>query len=71
LGRGPGNLTRALGITGDLDGHPLDQSPLLIVQGTRIRPEDIVAGPRIGITRATDLPLRFHVRSNRSVSRRS
>jgi DNA-3-methyladenine glycosylase len=71
LGRGPGNLTRALGITGDLDGHPLDRSPLLIVQGTRIRPEDVVAGPRIGITRATDLPLRFHVRSNRSVTRRS
>jgi DNA-3-methyladenine glycosylase len=71
LGRGPGNLTRALGITGDLDGHPLDRSPLLIVQGTRIRREDVVAGPRIGITRATDLLLRFHVRSNRSVTRRS
>ncbi|MGH7501074.1 MAG: DNA-3-methyladenine glycosylase [Longimicrobiales bacterium] len=68
LGRGPGNLTVALGITGDLNGHKLDQPPLALARGTRLRSESIVVGPRIGITRSADWPLRFHVKGNRCVS---
>lgn len=69
LGRGPGNLARALGITGALDAHPLDRPPLLIARGQPARPAAIAIGPRVGITRARDLPLRFWLRSNPSVSR--
>ena len=69
LGRGPGNLTVALGITGALDGHPLDRPPLVLARGTRVRADRIAVGPRIGITRSVDWPLRFHLIGNACVSR--
>jgi DNA-3-methyladenine glycosylase len=70
LTSGPGKLASALGITGDLDGHPLDSTPLFIAEGIAVEPDDIEVGPRIGITRAADWPLRFCVRRNPHVSRR-
>jgi DNA-3-methyladenine glycosylase len=70
LGRGPGNLTKALGITGELDHHPLRHPPLVITQGTPVADDAIEVGPRIGISRARDLPLRFFVPISPSVSRR-
>ena len=67
--RGPGNLARALGVDGSLNGHPLDLPPLRIKSGSRV-PEDLVErGPRIGITRAVDLPLRFWIAGSPHVSR--
>jgi DNA-3-methyladenine glycosylase len=69
LARGPGRLTEALGITGDLDGHRLDHPPLTIHTALEIDPADIVAGPRIGITRAAHWPLRFTLRGSRWTSR--
>lgn len=69
IGSGPGRLTVALGITLAHDGHHLDREPLLIAAGDLVRPGRFVAGPRIGITRATDWPLRFHVKGNPHVSR--
>lgn len=69
LGRGPGNLTAALGVTGALNGHPLNRAPLVLVRGAGIGRDRIIAGPRIGITRATDWPLRFHLEGNPCVSR--
>lgn len=69
LGRGPGNVAAALGITGAQDGHRLDAAPLWLAPGAV--PDDAVErGPRIGITRSADWPLRFWVRGNTSVSRR-
>jgi DNA-3-methyladenine glycosylase len=68
LMRGPGNLCRALGITGDQNGHALDQEPLMIQSGAPISDSDVAVGPRIGISRAADLPLRFWVRGSRYVS---
>lgn len=67
---GPARLAEALGVTGELDGHPLDQEPLelLDVPGWR-PPPDITVGPRIGVTRARERPLRYHVTGNRWVSR--
>lgn len=68
LGRGPGNLARALGIDGALDGHPLREPPLRIVAG-KPQPQDAVArGPRIGVTRAIEAPLRFFIADSPSVS---
>ncbi len=56
---GPGRLTQALGITRAHNELPLDKPPFeLRAPNQRKRPE-IVAGPRIGITRAVDLPWRF------------
>ena len=69
LGSGPGKLAQAFAITGELDGHPLDQPPLRIVQGTRGRARSIVTAERIGVTRAHDWPLRFYERGNLHVSR--
>jgi DNA-3-methyladenine glycosylase len=65
---GPGRLTQALGITGALDGKPLDEWPFLL--RPRTRSADIVVGPRIGITRAIELPWRFGMAGSRFVSRR-
>jgi DNA-3-methyladenine glycosylase len=65
---GPGRLTQALGITGALDGRPLDQPPFLLQP--RSGQAEIVIGPRIGITRAVELPWRFGLSGSRFVSRR-
>lgn len=69
LGSGPGNLARALGVTGELDGHSLGRSPLLVACGQPVPDSDVRRGPRIGVTRAADLPLRFFVSDSPSVSR--
>ena len=70
LASGPGKLAAAFAITGAIDGHALDQAPLWIEAGTPVPRKDIVAGPRIGITKAADWPLRFCVRGSAWLSRR-
>ena len=69
LASGPGKLAAALAIDGAVDGHSLDHAPLWIEQGAPVPRKDIVAGPRIGITRAADWPLRFCVRGCKWLSR--
>jgi DNA-3-methyladenine glycosylase len=66
---GPGKLTTALGITDALDGLPLDARPfkLSLNQGPA---SAVVTGPRIGITRAVDLPWRFGLSGSPFVSHR-
>lgn len=71
LASGPGRLAAAFGITGALDHHDLTRPPLYVVRGTTVVDADIVAGPRIGITRAAEWPLRFCVRDNVWLSRKS
>jgi DNA-3-methyladenine glycosylase len=65
---GPGRLTRALGITRALDGRPMPKSAARVLDSPPLRPEEIVATPRIGISRAADWPLRFHIRGSLWVS---
>ncbi len=67
---GPGRLTLALDIRLTDDGADLVDGPLRIV-GPRedARPVELVSGPRIGITRAVDLPWRFADASSPDVSR--
>jgi DNA-3-methyladenine glycosylase len=67
---GPGKLTEALDIELEHNGTDLVAGRITIGP----RPpgwEDVavVAGPRIGITKATDLPWRFCALGSRSVSR--
>lgn len=69
LARGPGRLCQALAITGEMNGHPLDQPPLVFLRGPDVPSDSIDAGPRIGITRAVDWPLRFTLRGSRYLSR--
>lgn len=70
LASGPGKLAAAFAIDGAVDGHPLDSAPLWIEAGTPVAKRDIVAGPRIGITKAADWPLRFCIRDCPWLSRR-
>jgi DNA-3-methyladenine glycosylase len=71
LASGPGNLTRSLGVTLRDNGADLTQGPLIIEPAPEPRRFRIAAGPRIGITRSADLPLRFWIDGHPSVSRRS
>ena len=64
---GPGRLSQALGITGEHDGAPLDRPSFdLHASPSGV---DFVASPRVGVTRAADLPWRYSVRSSPFVSR--
>lgn len=68
LARGPGNLAQALGLT--LDDLGTD---LLTSDGVRLGPEvapaeDVLSGPRVGVSRAADVPWRFWLVDERSVS---
>jgi DNA-3-methyladenine glycosylase len=64
---GPGRLCQALGVTREHDGLALDRPPfeLLAAEG----PVEVVSGPRIGITRAAELPWRYAEASSRFLSR--
>ena len=64
---GPGKLAQALAITAALDGHTLDAPPFAL--HPRTSEPAIVAGPRIGITRAADQPWRFGLAGSRLLSR--
>lgn len=64
---GPGRLTQALGITGDIDG--LDLAAAGVHVGRRRAVPDVAAVPRIGISQATDLPWRMVARGSRYLSR--
>jgi DNA-3-methyladenine glycosylase len=66
---GPGRLTQALGIGLDLNDTPLSGGPIAIEPPTWDSPADVVAGSRVGITRAVELPWRFCLRGSRFVSR--
>jgi len=57
---GPGKLTQALGIDVELNRSSLVGGPIQIEARTLTStPRRIVTGPRIGITKAADLPWRF------------
>jgi DNA-3-methyladenine glycosylase len=59
LANGPGKLCQALGITLDLDGtNLLDPGSLLRLEEGE-QPEMVMATPRVGISKARDVPWRF------------
>jgi DNA-3-methyladenine glycosylase len=64
---GPGRLCQALGITRAHDGLPLGEPPFEL-RAPRTEPE-VVAVPRVGITRAADLPWRYAAAGSRFLSR--
>jgi DNA-3-methyladenine glycosylase len=64
---GPGRLCQALGITRAHDGLALDRPPFEL--RATAGGGDVLSGPRIGITRAADLPWRFGLDGSRFLSR--
>jgi DNA-3-methyladenine glycosylase len=64
---GPGRLCQALAVTREHDGLALDRPPFEL--RAREEPVEIVTGPRIGITRAAELPWRYTEAGSRYLSR--
>lgn len=68
LASGPANLAKALGIDGTDNGVDLSSE-----SGPRLEPRtspepQIVTGPRVGISKAADVPWRFWIDGDRTVS---
>ena len=65
---GPGRVGQALGIDGSFGGHRLDRPPFRL-----LAPEhdgiELLVGPRIGISKAMDVPWRFGLKGSRFLSR--
>ena len=64
---GPGKLCEALGVTIQHNGLPLDRAPFDL--RARIQEPGIVTGPRIGITKAAELPWRYGLKDSRFLSK--
>ena len=64
---GPGRLTQALGVTLEQNGADLLDAPFAL----RPNPgsSEFLVGPRIGISKAVDVPWRFGLRGSRYLSR--
>jgi DNA-3-methyladenine glycosylase len=65
---GPGRLCQALAVTGEHDRLPLNRPPFEL-RARKGEPE-VVTGPRVGITRAADLPWRYGLSGSPYLSRR-
>jgi DNA-3-methyladenine glycosylase len=64
---GPGKLCQALAIDRGHDGLPLDAAPFELL--ARDETPRIATGPRIGITRAAELPWRYGLAGSPFLSR--
>lgn len=67
LSSGPGRLCQALAVTDEHDSSPLDHPPFELLAADK--PVEVVAGPRIGITQAVELPWRYAEAGSRFLSR--
>ncbi|MDO4630942.1 MAG: DNA-3-methyladenine glycosylase [Corynebacterium sp.] len=68
LAQGPGNFGAALGAQLDLNGESIFGSVLSFT--ARVAEPEIVCGPRIGISKNADAPLRFWIPNHPTVSAR-
>lgn len=64
---GPGKLCQALAVTHAHNGLSLAAPPFLLTPATA--PVEVIAGPRIGISKAMDVPWRFGLAGSRFLSR--
>lgn len=63
---GPGKLCQALAVTREHDGRALAHPPFELREGAA---KAVIAGPRIGISKAADAPWRFGELGSRFLSR--
>jgi DNA-3-methyladenine glycosylase len=70
LARGPARLCKALAVGRDLNGIDVTRrhSPLTAHAGTPVGDDAVASGPRIGIAQAADLPWRFWIAGEATVS---
>jgi DNA-3-methyladenine glycosylase len=66
---GPGKLTEALGIGLEVNDADLSADPFLLLPPESDWSGDVVTSPRVGITKAVDLPWRFSLAGSPFVSR--
>jgi DNA-3-methyladenine glycosylase len=64
---GPGRLCQALGVTGAHNGRALDEAPFVLLPPAEA--VEIARGPRIGISKAVELPWRYGLKSSPFLSR--
>jgi DNA-3-methyladenine glycosylase len=64
---GPGRVCQALGITRADNGLALDEPPFELL--ARSGEVEVVAGPRIGLTKAVEKPWRYGLKDSRFVSK--
>jgi DNA-3-methyladenine glycosylase len=64
---GPGKLCEALGVTHKPNGLALDRPPFEL--RARVGTPDVVAGPRIGISKAVDDPWRYGLKGSKFLSK--
>jgi DNA-3-methyladenine glycosylase len=64
---GPGRVCQALAVTREHDGAALDRPPFAVVAADD--EPDVVRGPRVGITRAAELPWRYGLAGSKFLSR--
>jgi DNA-3-methyladenine glycosylase len=64
---GPGRLCEALGVTIEHNGLALDRPPFRLE--ARPAPVEVAVGPRIGISKAAELPWRYGLDGSRFVSK--
>ena len=65
---GPGRVCQALAVTAEHDALRLDRPPFAVLGTTD--ETNVVRGPRVGITRAADVPWRYGLAGSRFVSKR-
>ncbi len=66
---GPGRLCQALAITREHDGTPLQRGPLRLLGAEPSPDMGIGVSGRVGISKASDWPLRFYIMGSRWLSR--
>jgi DNA-3-methyladenine glycosylase len=65
---GPGRVGQALAIAHAMNGHRLDQQPFEVHAPDRLH--EVLIGPRIGISKAAEVPWRFGLAGSLYLSRR-
>ena len=70
LASGPANLARALGVDGSWGGDPVTRASgrLRVLAGAPVSDDEVVRGPRVGISRGVETPWRLWVEGNPHVS---
>ncbi len=67
---GPGRVGQALAVDGSFNHMRLDRRPFKLVGQPDAATVRVLTGPRIGISRAADVPWRFGLDGSRFLSRR-
>jgi DNA-3-methyladenine glycosylase len=67
---GPGRLAQALGVTHAMNGLSLEGPRFELLAPDRDMPIEVMSGPRIGISKAVDVPWRYGLAGSRFLSRR-